>query len=76
MIIMDISLDNFFSFRNFHMNLSYPKKIVNSFIENEYLTERPNFRYKKAIHLSMNRFFYALLSRLFSLSCLCLISTQ
>ena len=51
MIIMDISLDNFFSFRNFHMNLSYPKKIVNSFIENEYLTERPNFRYKKAIIL-------------------------
>ncbi|MCH4080513.1 MAG: ATP-binding protein [Eubacterium sp.] len=33
------------------MNLSYPKKIVNSFIENEYLTERPNFRYKKAIIL-------------------------
>ena len=29
------------------MNMSYPKKIVNSYIEDEYLSERPNFRYKK-----------------------------
>ena len=29
------------------MNLSYPKKIVNSSIENEFLTGFTNFRYKK-----------------------------
>ena len=51
MIIMDIYLDNFYAFKNFHMNLSYPKKIVNSYIEGEYLEERPNFRYKKAVIL-------------------------
>jgi AAA15 family ATPase/GTPase len=51
MIIMDICLDHFYAFKNFHMNLSYPKKIVNSFIEGEYLEERPNFRYKKAVIL-------------------------
>ena len=29
------------------MNMSYPKKIVDSTIEKEFLEERPNFRYKK-----------------------------
>lgn len=47
MIIMDIKIDNFYSFKNFHMNMSYPKKIVDSSIAYEYLEERPNFRYKK-----------------------------
>ena len=47
MIIMDIQIDNFYAFKNFHMNMSYPKKIVNSYIKNEYLHDRPNFRYKK-----------------------------
>ena len=26
MIVMDIHLDNFMAFKNFHMNMSYPKK--------------------------------------------------
>lgn len=47
MIILDVKLDNFYGFKNFHMNLTYPKKIVNSYIENEYLENHPNFRYKK-----------------------------
>lgn len=47
MIIMDIKADNLFAFKNFHMNMSYPKKIVKSTIEGEYLSDRPNFRYKK-----------------------------
>ena len=47
MIIMDIKVDNFYAFKNFHMNMSYPKKIVDSTIEEEFLEERPNFRYKK-----------------------------
>lgn len=47
MIIMDIKVDNMYAFQNFHMNMSYPKKIVDSTIENEYLEDRPNFRYKK-----------------------------
>lgn len=47
MIVMDIKINNFFAFKNFHMNMSYPKKIIDSYIENEYLEERPNFRYKK-----------------------------
>ena len=47
MIVMNIEIDNFMSFNNFAMNLSYPKKIVNSSIENEFLTGFTNFRYKK-----------------------------
>ena len=47
MIVMNIEIDNFMSFNNFAMNLSYPKKIVNSSIQNEFLTGFSNFRYKK-----------------------------
>lgn len=47
MIILDLRVDNFYSFRNFHVNFSYPKKIVGSYIEDEYLEGRKNFRYKK-----------------------------
>lgn len=47
MVIMDIRIDNFYQFKNFHMNMSYPKKIVDSTIEAEYLAGLPNFRYKK-----------------------------
>ena len=47
MIIMDIKADNLYAFKNFHMNMSYPKKIVDSTIEQEFLEDRPNFRYKK-----------------------------
>lgn len=47
MIVMDVKIDNFVAFKNFHMNMSYPKKIVGSYIDNEFLCERKNFRYKK-----------------------------
>lgn len=47
MIIMDLKVNNFFAFNNFHINMSYPKKIVDSYIEGEFLKERENFRYKK-----------------------------
>lgn len=47
MIIMDIKADNLYAFKNFHINMSYPKKIVNSELEGEYLPTRTNFRYKK-----------------------------
>ena len=47
MIVMNIYLDNVMAFKNFHMNMSYPKKIVNSYIEEEFLKDHPNFRYKK-----------------------------
>lgn len=47
MIIMDIKVDNLYAFKNFHMNMSYPKRIVDSTISGEYLAERTNFRYKK-----------------------------
>lgn len=44
---MDLKLDNLCAFRNFYVNFSYPKKIVNSYIENEHLEGMPNFRYKQ-----------------------------
>ena len=51
MVILNIKLDNFLLFNDFTMNLSYPKKPVNSSIVDEHLTDRPNFRYKKLIIL-------------------------
>lgn len=47
MIIMNLEVDNLFSFEDFKINFSYPKKIVNSLIENEFLLSKPKFRYKK-----------------------------
>ena len=47
MIVMDVKLDNIYAFKNFHANFSYPKKIVNTNIENEFLSEFPKFRFKK-----------------------------
>lgn len=47
MIVMNVEIDNFMSFDGFVMNLSYPKKILNSRIENEFLKGFTNFRYKK-----------------------------
>ena len=47
MVVLDVFLDNFYAFKDFHMNLTYPKKIVDSYIRDEHLEGRPNFRYKK-----------------------------
>ena len=47
MVVLDVSLDNSYAFKNFHMKLTYPKKIVGSSIREEHLEGRPNFRYKK-----------------------------
>ncbi len=46
-VILSIWLDNFYAFKEFQLNLTYPKKIVGSCIQNEYLEGFPNFRYKK-----------------------------
>lgn len=51
MVVLNIYLDNIFLFRDFNLCLSYPKKIVNSTIENEYLQGRENFRYRKLVVL-------------------------
>ena len=45
MIIMDNKVDNIYANKDLHINMSYPKNIVNSTIENEFLEERTNFRY-------------------------------
>lgn len=47
MIVMDVRINNFFAFKNFHMNMTYPRKITDSYIGEEHLKDRPNFRYKK-----------------------------
>ena len=51
MIILDLKLNNVYGFCDFAVNFAYPKKIVNSMIENEHLAGKPNFRYKKAVIL-------------------------
>lgn len=47
MVVLDVRLHNIYAFKNFHMNLTYPKKIVGSSIAEEHLAGHPNFRYKK-----------------------------
>lgn len=47
MVVLDVCLDNFYAFKNFHMSMTYPKKIVDSSIAEEHLAGYPNFRYKK-----------------------------
>lgn len=47
MIILNVDLDNFYAFKDFHLNLTYPKKIIDSYIRDEHLKDHPNFRYKK-----------------------------
>ena len=51
MVIMNVNLDNFLGFQDFNMNFSYPKKLVKSYVKNEYINGCPNFRYKKLIIL-------------------------
>ena len=47
MLVLNLELDNLFGFEDFKINFSYPKKIENSSIKDEFLKDRPNFRYKK-----------------------------
>ena len=46
MVITKVSLDNILCFRDFHVDFTYPKKIVNSTIDNEFLEGAPNFKVK------------------------------
>ena len=47
MVIMNLKANNLLAFKDFEVSFSYPKKIVDSYIENEHLKNHPNFRYKK-----------------------------
>ena len=47
MLVLNLGLDNLFGFEDFKINFSYPKKVENSSIKDEFLKDRPNFRYKK-----------------------------
>lgn len=48
MVITNVYLDNLYCFNDFSCSFTYPKKIVNSTIKNEFLDLAPNFKYKKA----------------------------
>ena len=47
MIVMRIKLDHIYSFNNFEVDFTYPKKVKNSLIRDEYLSGNESFRYKK-----------------------------
>lgn len=51
MILLNLKLDGIYGFENFEINFTYPKKIVNSLIDDEHLDGRDKFRYKKVIIL-------------------------
>ena len=50
-IVLNLVLKRIYGFNDFNINFSYPKKIVNSIIDQEYLKGRVRFRYKKAVIL-------------------------
>lgn len=47
MVIAKVYLDNILCFKDFNADFTYPKKIVNSTIKNEFLEGVPNFKVKK-----------------------------
>ncbi|MDO5349017.1 MAG: DNA repair protein Rad50 [Lachnospiraceae bacterium] len=51
MIVLNLMLNGIYGFDDFHINFTYPKKIINSLIEDENLKGRERFRYKKAVIL-------------------------
>ena len=51
MVVLNLILDGIYGFNHFEINFTYPKKIVNSIIDNEHLEGRERFRYKKAVIL-------------------------
>ena len=51
MIVLKLKLDKIYEFNDFEIDFTYPKKVVNSIIEEEHLAGRKRFRYKKAVIL-------------------------
>lgn len=51
MIVLDLELDKIYGFEDFRINFTYPKKVVNSLIEYEFLDGRERFRYNRAVIL-------------------------
>ena len=47
MIILNLKLNNIYCFKDFEINFSYPKKVKNTLLENEFLDNYSSFRYKK-----------------------------
>lgn len=47
MVILNVELDNIYSFKGFKINFTYKKKIVNNQLGEECFSKYPNFRYKK-----------------------------
>ena len=52
MIFTRIRIKNLFCFEDTEIDLTYPKRISDSVIENEYLDRRPNFRFKRLCIIS------------------------
>lgn len=47
MAVLKVKFDNILCFNDFEADFTYPKKLVNTPLENEYLINYPNIRYKK-----------------------------
>ena len=47
MAILKVKFDNILCFNDFEADFSYPKKLVKTTLENEYLRDFPNIRYRK-----------------------------
>lgn len=47
MAVLNVKFDNILCFDNFEANFTYPKKLVKTTLENEFLCNYPNFRYRK-----------------------------
>lgn len=51
MIVLNLNLNGIYGLKEFNINFTYPKRVVNSIIDSENLEGRERFRYKKAVIL-------------------------
>ena len=51
MVVLDAALNHIYGFDDFHINLTYPRKLSVSILGDESLAGRERFRYKKAVIL-------------------------
>ena len=47
MAVLKVKFDNILCFTNFEADFTYPKKLVKTPLDNEFLLNYPNIRYKK-----------------------------
>ena len=57
MAVLKVKFDNIICFNDFEADFTYPKKLVKTPLDNEFLLNYPNIRYKKVNILKLIKYF-------------------